>query len=111
MIVMYQNVLDMATRASWNNSMKSPTHFRIRAVAATAVFVLSVAAASATTTNVIFSFGEGEGEYADTDLETDSAGNIYGTTLLGGDSGSERQCLWDGADRWRVRLRYHLRNP
>ena len=69
-------------------SMKSLTHFRIRAVAATAVFVVSLAAASATTTNVIFSFEEDEGEYADTDLETDSAGNIYGTTVLGGDFGS-----------------------
>src|SRR5213592_1215907 len=68
--------------------MKSSTHFRIRFVAATAVFVLSLAAASATTTNVIFSFEEDEGEYADTDLETDSAGNIYGATVLGGDFGS-----------------------
>jgi uncharacterized repeat protein (TIGR03803 family) len=67
--------------------MKSPTHFRIRAFAATAVFVLSLAAATATTTDVIFSFEEDEGEYADTDLETDSAGNIYGTTVLGGDFG------------------------
>ncbi len=68
--------------------MKSSTHFPIRAVAATAVFVLSMATAAATTTNVIFSFEEDEGEYADTDLETDSAGNIYGTTVLGGDFGS-----------------------
>src|SRR5213080_4600449 len=68
--------------------MKSSTHFPIRAVAATAVFVLSLATAAATTTNVIFSFEEDEGEYADTDLETDSAGNIYGTTVLGGDFGS-----------------------
>src|SRR5947209_1948743 len=67
--------------------MKSPTYFRIRTIAATAVFVLSLATATAATTNVIFSFGEGEGEYADTDLETDSAGNIYGTTVLGGDFG------------------------
>ena len=37
--------------------------------------------------NVIFSCEEDEGEYADTDLETDSAGNIYGTTVLGGDFG------------------------
>src|SRR6266478_9776069 len=66
--------------------MKSPTYFPIRAVAATAVFALSLATATAAT-NVIFSFGEGEGEYADTDLETDSAGNIYGTTVLGGDFG------------------------
>src|SRR5438128_5612887 len=68
--------------------MKSSTHFRIRAVAATAVFVLSLATATATTTDVIFSFAEDDGEYADTDLETDSAGNIYGTTVLGGDFGS-----------------------
>ena len=67
--------------------MKSPTYFRLRAVAATAVFALSLATATAATTNVIFSFEEGEGEYADTDLETDSAGNIYGTTVLGGDFG------------------------
>src|SRR5947207_11394480 len=69
-------------------SMKAPTHFQIKAVAATAVFVLSLAAATATTTDVIFSCEEDEGEYADTDLETDSAGNIYGTTVLGGDFGS-----------------------
>src|SRR5256885_5137040 len=68
-------------------SMKSPTHFQIRAFAASAVFVLSLAAATATTTDVIFSCEEDEGEYADTDLETDSAGNIYGTTVLGGDFG------------------------
>jgi uncharacterized repeat protein (TIGR03803 family) len=67
--------------------MKTPTHFRLRAVAATAVFALSLATATAATTNVIFSFGGGDGEYADTDLETDSAGNIYGTTVLGGDFG------------------------
>src|SRR5437588_1172596 len=68
--------------------MKSPTRFRIGAVAVTAVFVLSLAAATATTTNVIFSFSGDDGEYADTDLETDDAGNIYGTTVLGGDFAS-----------------------
>src|SRR5438094_9223632 len=68
--------------------MKSPIHFQIRAIAASAVFVLSLAAATAATTNVIFSFSEDDGEYADTDLETDDAGNIYGTTVLGGDFAS-----------------------
>src|SRR5206468_9805378 len=68
--------------------MKSSIYFRIRAVAATAVFALSLATVTAATTNVIYSFEEDEGEYADTDLETDSAGNIYGTTVLGGDFGS-----------------------
>jgi len=58
--------------------------------AATLLFVLAtcVSTATAATTNVIFSFEEDEGEYADTDLETDNAGNIYGTTVLGGDFGS-----------------------
>ena len=51
------------------------------------VFALSLSTAAATTTNVIFSCEEDEGEYADTDLETDNAGNIYGTTVLGGDFG------------------------
>lgn len=56
---------------------------------ATLLFALTLpfALAAATTTEVIFSFEEDEGEYADTDLETDSAGNIYGTTVLGGDFG------------------------
>lgn len=51
------------------------------------VFAACVSTATAATTNVIFSFEEDEGEYADTDLETDAAGNIYGTTVLGGDFG------------------------
>jgi uncharacterized repeat protein (TIGR03803 family) len=67
--------------------MKSPTYFRIGAVAAAVVFAFSLATAAAATTEVIFSFDEDEGEYPDSDLETDSAGNIYGTTVLGGDFG------------------------
>ena len=39
-------------------------------------------------TNVIYSFaGDEDGEYADTDLAIDKAGNLYGTTVLGGDFG------------------------
>src|SRR5256714_2744511 len=60
---------------------------RIRNAAPVFVIALSLVTASAATTKVIFSFEEDEGEYADTDLETDSAGNIYGTTVLGGDFG------------------------
>src|SRR6266496_922883 len=61
---------------------------RIKNVAPLFVIALSLVTATATTTEVIFSFEEEEGEYADTDLETDNAGNIYGTTVLGGDFGS-----------------------
>jgi len=43
----------------------------------------------ASTINVIYSFaGEQDGEYTDTDLVIDSAGNLYGTSVLGGDFGS-----------------------
>jgi uncharacterized repeat protein (TIGR03803 family) len=51
------------------------------------VIGLCLTTARAATTDVIFSCEEDEGEYADTDLETDNAGNIYGTTVLGGDFG------------------------
>jgi len=61
---------------------------RIKITAPVFVMALSLVAATASTTDVIFSFEEEEGEYADTDLETDSAGNLYGTTVLGGDHGS-----------------------
>jgi uncharacterized repeat protein (TIGR03803 family) len=49
--------------------------------------VLSLTTATATTTDVIFSFDEEAGEYPDSDLETDSAGNIYGTAVIGGEFG------------------------
>jgi uncharacterized repeat protein (TIGR03803 family) len=60
---------------------------RIKNAAPVFVIALSLVTATATTTDVIFSFEEEEGEYADTDLETDGAGNIYGTTVLGGEFG------------------------
>ena len=51
--------------------------------------VLLASAAAASTTHLIYSFaGEEDGEYADTDLVIDSAGNIYGTTVQGGDHAS-----------------------
>src|SRR5205814_9745619 len=65
---------------------------RIRNTAAIFVIALSLVTAAATTTDVIFSFVEDEGEYADTDLETDMAGNIYGTTVLGGEFGGCTVC-------------------
>ena len=45
-------------------------------------------AAAASTTEIIYSFaGEEDGEYLDTDVEIDAAGNLYGTSVLGGDFG------------------------
>jgi len=46
-------------------------------------------ARSAGSTTVAYSFaGDEDGEYADTDLVVDAAGNLYGTTVQGGDYGS-----------------------
>jgi len=50
--------------------------------------ILASGARAASTTDVIYSFAGGaDGEYTDTDLVIDSAGNLYGTSVLGGDFG------------------------
>jgi len=52
------------------------------------LFVFSVAS-FASTSQVVYSLaGDEDGEYPDTDLIIDSAGNIYGTSVLGGDFGT-----------------------
>jgi uncharacterized repeat protein (TIGR03803 family) len=59
---------------------------RIVAVAASITILLSPSSASST--KVIYSFAGGkDGEYLDTDLVMDSAGNLYGTSVQGGDFG------------------------
>lgn len=51
--------------------------------------LLIVPARAQSQTQVIYSFaGDEDGEYADTDLVMDNAGNLYGTTVQGGDFGS-----------------------
>ncbi len=40
--------------------------------------------ASASNTRVVYSFGGGDGEYFDTELVMDSSGNLYGTSVAGG---------------------------
>src|SRR5450432_59851 len=84
-----KKVLDMLAAASSNHSMKATKYFWPNVLAIFAVCGLTAAAVHAATTTVIYSFaGDDDGEYADTDLALDSAGNIYGTTVLGGDFGS-----------------------
>jgi uncharacterized repeat protein (TIGR03803 family) len=57
--------------------------------AAVLVFIARPAQASTSSTQVIYSFAGGnDGEYLDTDLVIDSAGNLYGTSVQGGDFGS-----------------------
>ena len=49
---------------------------------------LGAGAVRAATTEVIYSFaGDDDGEYTDTDLAIDAAGNLYGTSVLGGEFG------------------------
>jgi uncharacterized repeat protein (TIGR03803 family) len=53
-----------------------------------AMAILATAAWASSTTQLIYSFAGGpDGEYTDTDLVTDSAGNIYGTSVQGGTFG------------------------
>src|SRR5262245_41909206 len=55
------------------------------ALVATMALLLNAAWAS---TSVVFSFaGDEDGEYPSTELVMDSAGNLYGTSVLGGDFG------------------------
>ena len=58
--------------------------------------------ARASTTEIIYSFlGDEDGEYLDTDVEIDVAGNLYGTSVLGGAFGGGT--VWQlspGAGGW-----------
>jgi uncharacterized repeat protein (TIGR03803 family) len=64
---------------------RSATLFRLLI----AISLLAGVAWAVSSTQVIYSFaGDEDGEYTDSDLVLDSAGNIYGTTVLGGDFGT-----------------------
>jgi len=53
------------------------------------VALLSLSAMAANTERVLYPFaGDNDGEYADTELVRDSAGNLYGTTVQGGQYGA-----------------------
>src|SRR5580700_4580165 len=72
----------------------------IRAIAIVASVAILLSAAPASTTKLIYSFAGGnDGEYLDTDLVIDSAGNLYGSTVQGGDfsSGTVFQLSRSGA--------------
>jgi uncharacterized repeat protein (TIGR03803 family) len=84
-----QEVLDRLPRNRWSRCMNFAKSSWTRISAVLIAFGVLVGAAAAATTTVIYSFaGDDDGEYADTDLALDNAGNIYGTTVSGGDFGS-----------------------
>ena len=69
--------------------MKSAPHVAFGILACLAAFASPITTARAGTTSVIYSFeGGADGEYADTDLVRDASGNLFGTTVQGGDHGS-----------------------
>lgn len=58
-------------------------------IACVAVALLAIGARAASSTKMIYSFaGDTDGEYLDTELAMDKAGNLYGTTVQGGDFAS-----------------------
>ena len=60
----------------------------ISGLALLSMTALCLSAARAATEEVIYSFaGEEDGEYTDTDVAIDAAGNLYGTSVLGGEFG------------------------
>lgn len=63
-------------------------HSVSRVLSVLAVMAVLMGTVSAGPPQVIHSFDEEGGEYPDSDLVMDGAGNIYGTTVTGGDIGS-----------------------
>jgi uncharacterized repeat protein (TIGR03803 family) len=69
--------------------MKTASFFALNTLAAFALVAAPALSARAATTAIIYSFaGDEDGEYTDTDLVMDAGGNIYGTSVQGGDFGS-----------------------
>ena len=71
---------------------RRPSRRLFFAVAGAAIAILTLwllpGSAKASTTEVIYSFGGGaDGEYLDTDVEIDASGDLYGTSVLGGQFG------------------------
>lgn len=84
------------TTSNWSSDLATvivrQTRWAIRLIGGGAILaVLALFGntdARASTTEIIYSFGGDEdGEYLDTDVEIDVAGNLYGTSVLGGDFG------------------------
>jgi uncharacterized repeat protein (TIGR03803 family) len=80
---------------NWNlgltrSLVRQTRRFFGRIAGAAIVFLIALTATAATkaTTEVIYSFAGGaDGEYLDTDVAIDAAGNLYGTSVLGGTFG------------------------
>ncbi len=83
----FQTQKDFSTKGLIGSRRLSPAIGGVLAAFA-AMAMLASGARAASTTDVIYSFaGDADGEYTDTDLVIDGAGNLYGTSVLGGDFG------------------------
>jgi uncharacterized repeat protein (TIGR03803 family) len=83
----FQTQKDFRTKGLIGSRRLSPAIGGVLAAFAV-MAILASGARAASTTEVIYSLaGEDDGEYTDTDLVIDSAGNLYGSSVLGGDFG------------------------
>ncbi len=88
------------------SSMVRQTRRAVRLIGGATIFaaiaLFGSRSVKASTTEIIYSFaGDEDGEYLDTDVEIDLAGNLYGTSVLGGDFGGGT--VWQlspGAGGW-----------
>src|ERR1700682_2532118 len=63
--------------------------FMGKVLTSSAAVAILASAAWAAVPQIIYNFaGDDDGEYIDSDLVIDGAGNLYGTSVLGGDFGS-----------------------
>ena len=74
------------------SSMVRQTRRAVRLIGGATIFaaigLVGSSSTKASTTEIIYSFaGDEDGEYLDTDVEIDAAGNLYGTSVLGGEFG------------------------
>ena len=88
---------------------RTPTRLTLMLVAAASAMALVAQAAWAGSSSVAYSFaGDEDGEYPSTELVIDGAGNLYGTTVQGGEvaSGTVFQLAPDGAGGWNHTVLY-----
>jgi uncharacterized repeat protein (TIGR03803 family) len=87
---------------SWSRSTALGAAILIGAASTTTAI-----AAPAATTKVAYSFAGGaDGEYSSTDLIVDGAGNLYGTTVIGGNGGGTAFELSPTATGWKHKVLY-----
>ena len=83
-----QNHLEAVLTTSSRHRKRADLTHLVGGFVALVVLFFCAGAVQASTTEVLYSFAGGDdGEYTDTDVAIDAAGNLYGTSVLGGEFG------------------------